>query len=117
MRVFKVILAIIGVIVAIPIIGLAWLLWSLDIPDDSPRDAAPMARVLCGDAIKRILRNPSSAEMLDQPTWPVQHDPPLYIVLAVVRAENGFGGMAIETFTCEMSSTDGRSFSAVNVVQ
>jgi hypothetical protein len=111
---FKVVFMIAWIVLAV------WFLrwsWSSDGGNSGRDTGLAIARVMCGEAITERLRNPSSAEMLNQASWPVKHQPPLYVVTATVRAENGFGGMVVETFTCEMASTDGRSFSAVNLLQ
>jgi len=96
------ILSIIGVIIAIPLVGVAWENLSSgdggELPD---RSFNVQSRIMCADLIKRSLRNPASVEWDGRSTWSIIEDGgDLYTVIAKYRAENGFGGMVKETRQC-----------------
>jgi hypothetical protein len=60
------------------------------------------ASFMCGEFIKRRLRDPDSAEFVSEPvlTPAVRNPEGSYIALLTVRAANGFGGKSVETFSC-----------------
>lgn len=72
----------------------------------SPSPPGSGARGACGIFIERLARNPSSLQLIDQPSWSVTHNSDgTWSVLAHYRAQNGFGGMNVERTTCVMRLT------------
>lgn len=68
-----------------------------------PPRADAGARGACGLFIERVARNPSSLELIAQPSWTtLQNADGTWSVLAHYRAQNGFGGMNVERSTCVM---------------
>ena len=60
------------------------------------------ASIMCGEFIKKRLRDPDSAEFVSEPisTPAVRNPEGSYFALLTVRAANGFGGKSVETFSC-----------------
>lgn len=102
-------LAIIGWVVAAPVLALIW--FTGDSATDEAKAAGVSARetkkfqgdarIACASRIQDSLHNPSSVDWDRRFEWPVIDDGDgLYTVIAKYRAENGFGGMVKETRQC-----------------
>ena len=73
-------------------------------PEPPPPDDQ-MASFMCGEFIKKQLRDPSSAEFVTKPIEGRAAKAPngSYVSLLTVRANNGFGGKKVSTFDCEVA--------------
>lgn len=110
--------AIVGWVVAVPLLALMWLI-NDSAPDDQKAAKASArelddfrgnARVACSLRIKEALRNPASVEWDSRFEWPVIEDGDgLYTVIAKYRAENGFGGMNNEARQCLVARSGERA--------
>lgn len=102
------VLAIIGWVVAVPLLALAWFL----APETTPEQAAAReaarelsrfqseARVKCSVAIKQGMHDPSSAEWASRASWPVTDSGSFYTIRATYRGSNLFGAIVTETRDC-----------------
>ena len=80
-------------------------------PDDQ------MASFVCGDFIKKRLRDPSSADFVTDPLKDhaqLQHDGS-YLTFLTVRANNGFGGKSVSTFSCTVAKDKDGNWSLQNL--
>jgi hypothetical protein len=88
------------VIASLGAIALAWYLlpafWSFDSEERAAESARDQRVAQCQTEIKATLRNPRSVQWIEPWNWPVENG----VVHATFRAENGFGGMNVETTTC-----------------
>ena len=77
-------------------------------PEPPPPDDQ-MASFMCGEFIKKQLRDPDSADFVTKPIdgRAVKAPNGSYVSLLTVRANNGFGGKTVSTFDCEVTKDSG----------
>ena len=82
-----------------------------------PADYPAAARDACRQFLERSLRDPSSAEWIEQWNWrTVDHHDDTWTVLSHYRARNGFGGMNVEATMCTMLRI-GNDWKLLNLVR
>jgi hypothetical protein len=105
-----------GIILVIPIAGLAWVLSQVESPDRagvSPEEKKMgSARYACTEFLTDALKDPSSAEWGMRSgnwhsTWPASVEGDVVTVHPQFRAKNGFGALTINQFVCKVKVADG----------
>lgn len=76
------------------------------------------ASIMCGEFIKKRLRDPESAEFISEPiSVPAVRNPEgSYYSLLTVRAANGFGGKSVEAFSCSVMKDANGTWQLQNLV-
>jgi hypothetical protein len=65
-----------------------------------------MARVMCQRFIERQLNDPKSAEWVEPYRWPVKRENGRFVVAALFRAKNVFGGVVPAVRVCTLTASD-----------
>ena len=105
-------LAILGWVVAVPVLALVWLGGGFERPGaDSQSRFESRARAACITMLRRQLHNPRSASWVNSTQWPVRlQDGGLYEVSMTYRAENAFGGTVTESARCIVRRDEAEAF-------
>lgn len=76
------------------------------------------ASIMCGEFIKKRLRDPDSAEFVSEPiSIPAVRNPEgSYYSLLTIRAANGFGGKSVEAFSCNVVKDANGTWQLQNLV-